>query len=90
MARKKVRYKQVHSRVIDSINLPRDTRVKAILAARPLLTKAVQMLTWYMHKHNVCSFSNITSHPNSSLLSLVKHLSMCMEARKFRIKQFTE
>jgi hypothetical protein len=36
--------KQVHPRVIDSPSLSRDTRVKVILVARPLLTPAAQKL----------------------------------------------
>jgi hypothetical protein len=40
----KLNQKQVHPRVIDSPNLPRDTRVKITLVARPLLTPVAQKL----------------------------------------------
>jgi hypothetical protein len=41
----------------------------------------VQVQTWHIHKQNVCSFFNITSHQNRLLL-FVKHLAMRILSRK--------
>jgi hypothetical protein len=71
--------KQVHPRVIDSPNLPRDTRVKVTLVSRPLRT-------WCVHEQNMCSFLNITLH-RSRFLLFVKHLAMRVLTRKYRIRQ---
>jgi hypothetical protein len=79
--------------VIDSSNLPSDTRVKITPVARPLLKpvaqKAVQVRTRCIHEQNVCSFSNITLHRNN-LLFFLKHLPMCTHTRKYRISSHTD
>jgi hypothetical protein len=61
------------------------TQVKVTLVARPLLNiscaKAVQVWTWCIHKWNVCSFLNITTHCNFFLL-VMKYLAMHILTRK--------
>jgi hypothetical protein len=78
--------------VTDSPNLPRVTRVKITLVARPLRTPVAQNLCRCEYGVFTCRtcvlFSNISSHRNRLLL-FVKHLAMCVRVltRKYRIRQ---
>jgi hypothetical protein len=75
----------VHPCVIDSPNLPRYTRVKVTLVARPLLTPVAQICavrTWCIHEQNLFLFSNISSH-RKRLLLFVKHLAIRIPTRKY-------
>jgi hypothetical protein len=76
--------------VIDFSNLPHDTQVKVTLVARTAAhascANVVQVWTWYINEHIVCSFLNIFSHQNHLLL-FVKLLAMHIITRKYRIRQ---
>jgi hypothetical protein len=50
------------------------------------LRRAQQLRAWRTDELNVCSFSNIASHRNRSLLFL-KHLPVRTVTRKYRVRQ---
>jgi hypothetical protein len=76
--------KQVHHRVIDSPNLPRDSRVKITPVARPLLTPVAKKLR--RCEHGVFT-SRTCVHSRNHLLLFVKHLAMRILTRKHWIRQ---
>jgi hypothetical protein len=84
----KLKKKQAHPCVRDSPNHPRDTRVKVILVATPLLTPFAQ----------ICAGANMVysraervfSHLNRLLL-FAKHLATRILTRKYHIlQQYTD
>jgi hypothetical protein len=81
----KLNQKQVHPRVIDSPNLPRDTRDNITLVAIPLLTSVAQKL--YKCRHDVFT-SRKRAHSRTLLrieilLLFINHLAIRILTRQY-------